>query len=513
MKATLRIVSIVSTALAAATASAQVSPLQTGRNLDVNLRLGSGGYNSVVRSTRIDSQLYVSGQVTGLGGFHGNVNYVASNELRTWLPSEALDGFRTRSVGLGQIAQGGTFRTEAYYRRTATAMGLSDIMRGRAAVGSSMPVTSRGEPALVRRLYREATAGYVGLMDSPIRRELSTTPTAWQHYDGVTSRIPLIGGRGDRPAAPGTGASSLGVLKQPDGEELAKDLYELHRVDADVDLEVDLAVDARLDAATRNRFSGLDDESLPPLPGDLREFEQTRGGKVTKGMPASDEDVFLDLLMRLREQRTGQEATKRPEGRRTREPIVQLSDKNDIVLRGFAGRGNDLFNLHMKRAKRHLEDGQFYKAVGAYDIAAIASPGNPLTRMGLCVAYFCAGEALTASLQLRRAFAMFPALMGTRIDIRGMMGTTVLRHRLAELGRRAEQEGVGNERMLALMLAFIHRNAGNTDQAKHYALMLKRIAKSDKILTGYATFILTGEMPRAKAPAGKAQPKPTAGGK
>ena len=30
--------------------------------------------------------------------------------------------------------------------------------------------------------------------------------------------------------------------------------------------------------------------------------------------------------------------------------------------------------------------------------------------------------------------------------------------------------------------------------------MLKRIAKSDKILTGYATFILTGEMPRPKAP-------------
>lgn len=508
MRATFLALSVVAVALGGGTALGQVAPTQTGRHLDVNLQVGSGGYNSVVQSSQINSQLYVSGQVTGLGGFHGNVGYVAGNELRIALPSEDLDSFRARSVGLGQIARGGTFRTEAFYRRTATAMGVGDLLAGRTAPGTNMPLTSRGEPAVVRRLYDEATAGYAGLMARPIGQADLTSRAGERGLADLSPGAGIGDVRVGRFVSPDAGGYGFALQSLRDRTALADDLQALHRVDG----SVGAAVDARVDGSAGTGRGGVDDPSLPPLPGKDRDDERTRGGRAETGMPAANEDVFMDLLVRLRQQRAGQvgptpppgNAANRPDG-----PIVQLADKNTIVLSGFAGRGRDLFNVHMKQARQYLREGKFYRAAGRYELAAVANRRNPLARMGLCVAHFCAGEPLTASLHLKRAFAMFPALMATGLDVKGMVGPTVLRHRLNALDKRVARHRGENERaeadkrMLTLLLTFVHKNAGNADAAKRGALELKSIAKGDKVLTAYATFVLTGKLPRSEPPPGK----------
>lgn len=498
----------------ASSSAGQVAPTQTGQNLDVNPRVGGGGYNTGLRPYRLDSQLFVTGQVTGLSAFHGQVGYAAGDQLRTVLPSEALDLFRSSSVGLEEIVRGSTFRTEAYYRRTATAYGVRGIADGRALAGSNMPLTSHGEPFAVQRLYREATADYAGLMDSRISQRAMADRSLGIRYRGLVGPMALSGGTPSGIVAPGMEVDDFGRIKAPDGEDLARDLYELHRVDASVDVAIDAHVDASSGRPVRSTAPGAG--SLPPLPGEIHDRGETRGGRVTRGMPASNQDVFMDLLVCLDQQRGGRAAPAEPPagdvGARDGGRIVQLSDKNDVLLRGFAGSGRDLFNIHMKRARKQLDAGKFYRAASEYELALLANRSNPLARMGLCVAYFCAGEPLTASLQLRRAFAMFPALMRTRVDIKGMMGSAVLRYRLAQLERRVAIEGAKDERLLALVLAFVHRNAGNTDEAKRYALMLNRLAGNDKILTSFATFVLTGEMPaREKPPGGGtgATPGPT----
>jgi len=479
---------------------AQVAPTQTGQRLDANLEVGSGGYNPMIRSRRIDSQLYITGQVTGLRGFHGPVGYVAANELRVFLPSESLDSFRTRSIGLGQINRGGgTFRAEAYYRRTATALGVRDILAGRSATGSNIPMTSRAEPTVVNKLYREATENYTGLMDTRVRaRGQMPLPLGSARLDAA---IPLATARnGWAPSARTTDFGiSIFTFRGGQDDDLADALYNLHRVEA----RLIQAVEARVDADASKAKGDGDSDALPPLPRRTDDAGRTRGGRVAAGMPPRDEDVFLDLLAALGRQRGGQ-VEPAPGTKRDGHGIVQF-ENDDVVLNALAGRGRDLFNRYMTRAREELNNGKFYQAASEYERAAIVSPGNPLARMGLCVAYYCAGEPLTSAQHLRRAFAMFPELMRTRVDIRSMMGTTVLRHRLVELDRRLADERAKDERMLVLVLTFVHRNVGNENETRRYAVMLRDMSKNDKVLSVYAKFVLTGEMPKAPAKPAKSE--------
>ena len=511
MKTTVRaaLAAAVVVAVAVSPLAGQVGPVQTGQQLDANIEVGGGGYNPLMRSTRLDSQLYITGQVTGLRGFHGNVGYSAANEFRTFLPSETLDSFRMRSVGLEQVLRGGggTFRAEAYYRRSVTTLGIGDIADGRIAPGSTMPLTSHGEPSVVRRLYREATDGYTGLMDTRVDGGgLMALPAGSSR---MGSAVPLAAGRGGWVPPARTIDLGVSAFALPGGraDELADELYDLHRVEARLDRAVDAAVDAR--AGPRRE---ADNPSLPPLPGRKDDAGDTRGRSTVDGMPPRNQDVFLDLLVCLRERRAGRGA-EAPSAKDADEPIVELAGDDAILLRALAGRGKDAFNRYMARATEHMANGEFYRAVSEYERAALASPRNPLAQMGLGVGYFTAGEPLTAALHVRRAFAMFPELMRTRVDIKAMMGTTVLRHRLAALDKRLSGERVRDERMLAFVLTFMHRNAGNVNETKRYAQMLTRIAKSDKVLTGYAAFLLTGQMPAKDIPVAPANggvqpPKP-----
>lgn len=477
----------------------QVGPTQTGQRLDASLQIGSGGYNPMVRSGRINSQLYINGQVTGLRGFHGSTGYVAANELRVFLPSESIDSFRARSVGLRQVSRGeGTYRAEAYYRRTATALGVRDIIAGRSATGSNIPMTSRAEPTVVNKLYREATENYTGLMDTRVGRGgHMPLPLGSARLDAA---IPLAAARnGWAPAARTTDLGIPAPAFSGGGDELADALYNLHRVEA----RLAQAVEARVDADASKRKGDGRDDALPPLPGRRDDAGQTRGGNVVTGMPPRDQDVFLDLLATLGKQRDGQIEAK-PAARRDAQGIVQFED-DDVVLNALAGRGRDLFNRYMARAREELNNGKFYQAVSQYERAAMVSPGNPLAKMGLCVAYYCAGEPLTAAQHLRRAFSMFPELMRTRVDIKAMMGATVLRYRFAELDRRLTQQRAKDEMMLVLVLTFVHRNVGNANETKRYAVMLRHMSKDDKVLSGYANFVLTGKMPKSPGKPAKSE--------
>lgn len=127
----------------------QVSRTQNGHVLDANLRVGSGGVNTPVRSgVGLNSQLYVTGQVTGLGRFRGRVGYRSANSLRLRLPSDTLTRFRQESVGLRGAVGGGSFRASPYYSRTSTVVGAGQIAAGRTWPGSSVP---RAPAAAARR--------------------------------------------------------------------------------------------------------------------------------------------------------------------------------------------------------------------------------------------------------------------------------------------------------------------------------------------------------------------------
>lgn len=80
------------------TAFAQ-NALGDGRALENNLQVGSGGYNNPVssRDPNLGNNI-ITGNVSGLGYFHGNVGYRAPGELQINLPSESLFRFQSRSL-------------------------------------------------------------------------------------------------------------------------------------------------------------------------------------------------------------------------------------------------------------------------------------------------------------------------------------------------------------------------------------------------------------------------------
>jgi tetratricopeptide (TPR) repeat protein len=131
--------------LAAVTAAAQVQPSQSGTLLDSNFQVGSGGYNRVQGGVGgVNSQLYVTGQVSGLAGFGGSVPYYAANQLNMPLPSDSMTLFNRQSVGVQQVLGGNPYATTPYFSSNQTVLGYRALVEGVNVPGSNVPAQPTG---------------------------------------------------------------------------------------------------------------------------------------------------------------------------------------------------------------------------------------------------------------------------------------------------------------------------------------------------------------------------------
>ena len=517
MRQTVRAVAIAAGLIAAPIVVAQVNVTQSGQALDASPRVGSGGYNPALGNRGFNSQLYVTGQVTGLGGFRGRTGYRASDELRLDLPSAQLETFQRQSVGVGDAAgRGRPYQAAPYYRRSSTALGLDAIASGRNQPGSNVP-RRRGDPSsLSEQLYRDATRDYAGLM---ARRPRGLLFEDTVDYPGAGSNA-----LGDGSLGPsGHGAIDLyatGAINLPrarDRQELAKELHELFRVEA----ITDAAVQADVDAAVREPAEGLDDEGLVPLPRSSQQLDAERtlrGGPDRRGggVPGPDQDVLVDLLIHLRQRAnegigpqqglaTGEKEPTDTPGVSRR--IVEISKSGRIVIRALAGKGKGRFNQHMGEGDKLLREGKYYDAVREYNLATIINSANPMARMGLGLAYFAAGEPLTAAFQLRRAFRLLPSLMETRFEVRRIVSPAGFDSRMQEINHRIDEDRGRRERALLFLATFMNHNSGQRAKALQTAKLLDKLSKEDRVLQAYATHVLTGQRPGKARPAAKPEQK------
>jgi hypothetical protein len=506
----------------------QVTQTQTGRELDANFLVGSGGYNATRGyGRRFNSQLYVTGQVTGLGTFRGSVGYRAPDQLGLDLPSASLSSFRRSSVGLTDLSAQVPFRPAPYYERTTTVFGIPQITRGGTAPGSNVPRRSVAPLALAQKLFVDATAEYRPLVPSaPI-----VIPTVPSGIGKVASpagpRKPLLplGRRPDLVCPP--------LLDTEDREQLAEELRDLYRHDTMVDQQLKAEVDA-----TR----GIE---LPPRDVELEEEQKAQaaleGREVRPGLtlppevhaeetlPPPNQDVYVDLLVRMRERRMktlsarkpteqlgafaldeSAESLKRsPRATHLREikaiggegaNLVVISPENQIIIRGLAGTSSDEFNKYMNRAKEYLDDGRHYEAARQYRLAMIIDSKNPLPRLGQGLAYFVAGEPLTAGINLRRALESFPPIMEMRLDVPMMMDAIAFQRQLDRIDKRLKKEGRKADPLVLFVATFMHYSVGNLQVAKYYAVRLHTLSDpDDKLFRAYATFVLTGKRPVEQA--------------
>jgi len=454
----------------------------------------------------LNSQLYVTGQVSGLGAFRGNVGYQAPNELRITIPSGSLDRFRRESVGLQQALRGQTYLPRPYYRRTKTASDLRGITSGMTAPGTNVPA----ESVISIRAQRPRRNVEVDARATWPRRDARYSPGGRQtrRYREVTTN-----GRWDRLGA-GIGGA-LGVLRPQHRLDLERQIRQISPKDSDergLGLAVNAAVDLSVDAEARWPSR----EALRPQVGAPAASANVR----------TNQDVMSDILGRMRQANGAETAgdANRPQGHgpptedaASGEPLLipaapsrqaarpartprkettgqgrdafELLDDKVIVVRSLAGTRKDVFNVRMAMAEKLLKEGRYYAAARRYGTAVLIDSDNPLAHMGLGMAFFGAGEPLSAAGRVYRAMKLFPPLMETILDIEKLIPTATINRRLLSLDGRIDHKDP--DPMLIFLATYIRFNLGRMEDARRYAQMLRDTAKEDDVLHAYAAHVLS----------------------
>jgi len=470
----------------------QVTQLPVGQSLDANPQMGSGGYNTVVGGYGgVNPQLVVTGQVSGLAYFHGTT-LIAANQLRIVPPSATFDTFLRQSVGVGQALNYGAYATVPFYSPAQT---IYDVPGARINVTPStntVPISAAGAEA-IQRAYMEAQQQYQLLL--PVNNPTNVQQATPRQ---VELRVDLI----SKPGA----AAVFGIPEQSRREALARELQEAGNLSEQLRQANPNQLDQRYDPAQRA-------ENGPPIGGQqtLGGSQQqdlaasTRGG--TRNIPQVNQDIYIDLLMAMREQReekqppiAGQPRVKRPV--RPGEAIVETKD-NQVVLHGLAGRSNDMFNQFMSQGQAGLKVGKYYEAARNFEQAGIINTTNPMARVGQGVALLGAGEYYTAGAQFRRAMEIFPPLMETHLDLAAMMSKDDLAKRVEDVTKRASEDDPGNT-LLVFLAAYLNYNQsvdypkqGYDTLAKQFAKKLETRVDAAPVMRAFAVYVQTGKIPKA----------------
>jgi len=493
------IAALISLAALTGSASAQVQQIGGGRELDANYGVGAGRINTPrIDPYRVDSQLYVTGQVTGLAGFRGRVGYTPADQLRVTVPSATLGDFRRQSVGLEDILVGSPYRTAPYYDTSRTVFGTREIVGGLTAPGSSRPIRSVVAPEVVSRLYRDAVAGYgalPALAGSEASRATLLTGLADLTGSGATAgRLAVPSDFIRVPAGEGDVVSPPAVLPESAAE----------RVEQRRDEFVEARVEASVDGMAQSELPPVVREE-PPAEAEGETFVLTEEEAASLEQVEPGRDVYLDMLLRLRERRGDQEQAPSEEstdGEQRRPGLVEIEGE-EVVVHGLAGREAHAFNIRLASAEKALREGRFYGAAEEFEAAAGLIPANPLPRVGSMLALLSAGEPYAAAVDLRGAMRLLPPLMEVRMDVGKLTGpqAEVLRRRLSQLDERLASEGGDADPLLLFVAAYAHSQLGQRQEARSYAAALTRREDPGDVVSTYARYLRTGSLAPATQPA------------
>ncbi len=480
-------------------AMSQVAPVQTGRRLDRNPQVGSGGYNAPTGgSGGVNSQLYVSGLVTG------GVGQVQTGRALDSSLQIGSGGYNVVGGGIGgvnrqlfmnrQVRGRGLFRGDPPYYELRAAP--SAIRVPGTVIGDSRKVI---DSVLAKSLYADATAGYASVARVTPGRGILAIESLGP-LDTRKDLTPRASARRTLSERPGASAP-LGILRQEDWQQLADQLQQL---------PTDNRINAKIGPETRppahTKVDGGDLVTVEPGPLGV---VQTRPPRL----PKQGQDVFMDILVGLqivRKAKTagGEWTTIKPRLVTTTAPVAgTVVEKPKVTVRRLAGMGRNEFNLWLAEGQKLLKEGKYYSAADRFELAAIAKPTNPLARVGGGLAMLAAGEPLSAARRFRAAIEVFPPVMETRFNFAEMIDREHLMNRKKEVNHIVNSTPKPHV-MMAFLSTYLSFNARLPMDTKFYARKLTEAVTEDKILAAYARFALTGKRPdQAKEKASKENQK------
>jgi tetratricopeptide (TPR) repeat protein len=358
---------------------------------------------------------------------------------------------------------------------------------------ASVPIESL-DATTRRNLYADLNRGYEQMLGvgqdaltvpRPPAGGLQTSPPS----QGQTIRVrPQL----SRPVGYGQG-SLFGLTAAEDRYRLAREISQVDR-------------DPREDAQP-DRIDVF--ESIPaPEPVDLNEpigrqqpslgqEPETPQADLRRPSPAG-QDVFLDMMRTLKRQR---QPGAQPEPDQQTSEQVAATGKG-VLVQSLAGKGRDAVNYYMRGGQNQLRNGQYYEAANMFRNAARQDANNPLPKVGAGLALFAAGEPNSAAEQIRDALQRFPAVMEARIASANMVPQSDLKRQMQELEKKMQRDDLQRDPKMLLLTTFMYRNTGQHAKARSFARKLRDLT-DDKLMEGYADYILTG-----RRPSGRVAPQP-----
>ncbi len=506
--------------------------LGSGRALDGNLQVGSGGRNAAARDFRTELEFrnaLVTGNVPGGRAFRGEVGYSAANDFRGALGSDDLFRFQLDSFYSGLATRNLTGLDTLQSSIAYSVAGQSDaffggrliVNRGQSAV-SAGEVTREADGPIRTDVY----GNLVGAMRSPSQQTLRRAERAElvaysQREDAsdeplVVSASSLLGVKvlpmtsivvdaskrvtDERPLpAPGLGAGA------PDAEDDAA--QERDRPGASRAISPHQRILNALDRGPQR--VEMTHQARPVEPE--RAEDQARPGDAEED---DEQPTELDRLREILERARAAEALGRrfpgveaPEGEDDGLGVPGIDDLDETdggedeqteereedvgaLARRLLGveipkvdtlmsdeTSEEVYARHMRRGEELLGEGRWFYAEERFTSALAIIPGDPMAAAGRVHAQLGAGMFLSAALNLRNLFRAYPEFIPVRFDEELLPRADRLELLKRQLRQRAERDTpVGRD--AAFLLAYLGHQFGDEALTREALAMLDRIETS-----------------------------------
>jgi tetratricopeptide (TPR) repeat protein len=155
--------------------------------------------------------------------------------------------------------------------------------------------------------------------------------------------------------------------------------------------------------------------------------------------------------------------------------VEQVNGMSEVQLRAEArkalGPYRDIetytranFTRRFQEAVALLREGKYYRAADVFAMCSIYIPDHPAVYVGRAVALFGAGEYMSSSLFLARAFEAKPEYARTKIDLAGLLGgPDKVEKRITEVEYWLKHNQTGE---LDFLLAYVYYRIDRLDKAK-----------------------------------------------
>lgn len=377
----------------------------------------------------------------------------SDSDIANGLGSGSLNSFIRRSAGLGYLQQGLSLN-EPYYLPSQT---VTSMQRGTESGLEPPRVTfPGGTEDFAPQLPPITDSQYFYGQQRPLSRSM-------EELEDVISR-----------------EIELQKLGREEEESLEKELTELEQVESYL---------AQQFGKTTDEKKGLFDEILESeKPDEPDKPDEPSFEPATEEQAKEEPKDFLEQLLEdaakaeAEDQEsdvsgTGQD-DKTPDKQKGKSEFeLQVGKKLELpevdpaeaaAIRGphktFEDWAKAKFAEYMKAAEEFLKKGKYYKAADAYTLAGIYQRENPLAYVGKALALFAAGEYMSSSYFLERAFIQSPEYAKRKVDlVELLVDRDMIENRIIEIATWQQKTKTPE---LAFLMAYIFYQNNDIPTAK-----------------------------------------------